>query len=62
MIKTLKHRQGRRQKIFHGGPTEKRPKISKIYRKIALFSLFQGERGGNEKKAKNSKKGRKWHF
>jgi len=34
-------KQGRRQKIFQGGgATEKRPKISKKYRKIALFSLF----------------------
>jgi len=31
-----------------GGATEKIPKISKKYRKIALFSLFQ--RGGNGKK------------
>jgi len=30
------------------GPTEKRPKISKKYRKIALFSLFQA--GPTEKK------------
>jgi len=35
--------QGRRQKILQGGgATEKRPKISKKYRKIALFGLFQG--------------------
>jgi len=35
--------QRRRQKIFQrGGATEKIPKISKKYRKIALFSLFQG--------------------
>jgi len=39
-----------------GGATEKRPKISKKYRKIALFSLFQG---AMEKRPKNSKKGRK---
>jgi len=32
--------QGRRQKIFQGGgQKEKRPKISKKYRKIALLSL-----------------------
>jgi len=36
---------------------EKRPKISKKYRKIALFSLFEG--AGNGKKTENSKKGRK---
>jgi len=45
--KTLKvgiRSQGRRQKIFRGGgggTTEKIPKISKKYRKIALFNLFQ---------------------
>jgi len=47
--------QGRRQKIFQGGPTIKRPKISKKYRKIALFSLFQGG-GQRKKRPKNSKK------
>jgi len=41
-------KQGRRQKIFQGGPTKKRQKISKKYRKIALFSLFQG--GATEKR------------
>jgi len=40
-----------------GGPTEKRPKLSKKYRKIALFSLFQG--GPTEKRLKKGKKGRK---
>jgi len=36
---------------------KKRPKISKNYQKITLFSLFQGGRGeGNEKIPKNSKK------
>jgi len=50
--------QGRRQKIFRWGSTKKIPKISKKYRKIALFSLFQ--KGGNEKKdRKIAKKGRK---
>jgi len=45
---------GRRQKIFQGGgPTEKKPKISKKYRKIALFSLFQG--GGQQKDRKMAK-------
>jgi len=36
---------------FPGGEraTEKRPKISKKYRKIALFSSFRG-RGATEKK------------
>jgi len=43
-------KQGRRQKIFQGA-TEKRPKISKKYRKLALFASF---RGGGGKKAKNS--------
>jgi len=33
---------------FFRGATEKRPKISKNYRKIALFSHFQG---GQRKKA-----------
>jgi len=47
-IKQMAPSQGRRQKIFQGGATEKRPKISKKYRKIALFSLFQ--RGATEKK------------
>jgi len=37
---------------------EKRPKISKKYRKVALFTSSRGG-GGNEKKTKNSKKGRK---
>jgi len=48
----LPYLQGRRQKIFSGGKrgaTEKIPKISKKYRKIALFSLFQ-EGGGKRKK------------
>jgi len=34
-----------------GGATKKRPKISKKYRKIAKFSLFQG-RGATEKRPK----------
>jgi len=37
-----------------GGQRKKRPKISKKYRKIALFSLFQGEGGATEKRPKNS--------
>jgi len=37
------------------GATEKRPKISKKYRKIALFSLFQAGANG-KKRPKNSKK------
>jgi len=43
------------RKFSSGGATEKRPKISKKYRKIALFSLFQ--EGPTEKRPKNSKKG-----
>jgi len=35
---------------FPGGPTEKIPKINKKYRKIVLFSLFQGGGGGEMKK------------
>jgi len=36
---------------------EKRPKISKKYRKIALFSLFQGgQRKKDQKIAKNAEK------
>jgi len=39
---------------------EKMPKVSKKYRKIALFSLFQGEREGQWKKdRKIAKKDRK---
>jgi len=34
---------------FPGGLTEKIPKISKKYRKIALFSFFQGGRGRQRK-------------
>jgi len=41
-------------KNFPGGQRKKRPKISKKYRKIALFSLFQ--RGANGKKAENKQK------
>jgi len=41
---------------FPGRASEKRSKISKKYRKIALFSLFQGGGGGNGKRPKNSKK------
>jgi len=45
------------RKFSRAEPTEKRPKISKKCRKIALFSLFQGGEGGNGKKRpKNSKK------
>jgi len=33
-----------------GGATEKRPKISKKYRKIAIFSLFQGANGKKAEK------------
>jgi len=53
------HRQGPRQKIFQGGgePTKKIPKISKKYRKIALFQGGGG--GGNGKKAKKKKKAQK---
>jgi len=56
-----------RKKIFQeGGPTEKRPKISKKYRNIALFAcLFQagGGEGGNEKKyRKIAIKAEKYHF
>jgi len=44
--------QRRRQNNFQeGGPTEKRPKNSKKYRKIALLTLFQ-EEGGNGKQTK----------
>jgi len=35
-----------------GGGNEKRPKINKKYREIALFSLFQGE-GATGKKTEN---------
>jgi len=49
---TRKELQGRRQKIFQGGrgrgSNEKRPKISKKYRKIALFASSRG--GTNGKK------------
>jgi len=38
--KTGAHKQGRRQKNFQGGPTEKRLKNSKKDRKIALLSLY----------------------
>jgi len=41
MENNTNNRQGHRQKIFQGEPTEKRPKNSKKCRKIALFSLFQ---------------------
>jgi len=46
--------QGRRPKIFQGG-NGKRPKISKKYRKIALF-VSSRERRATEKRPKNSKK------
>jgi len=36
------------RKFSRGGPTEKRPKISKKYRKIALF--VYSRRGATEKK------------
>jgi len=42
-----------------GRATEKRPKISKKYRKIALFSLFQGGGGGGGKGKKKQKKKKK---
>jgi len=42
---------------FPGGPTEKRPKIGKKYRKIVLFSLFQGSQ--RKKDWTIAKKGRK---
>jgi len=42
---------------FPGGrATEKIPKISKKFRKIALFSLFQGGRGNGKKDRKIAKK------
>jgi len=48
------------RKNFLGGQREKIPKISKRYRKIPLFSLFQGREGGaTEKRPKNSKKSQK---
>jgi len=43
-------KQGRQQKIFQGSNEKKRPKISKKYKKIALFSLFQ-EGHATEKKS-----------
>jgi len=52
--------QGRRQNIFQGGRGQrKRPKISKKYRKIALFSLFQGGRGNGKKDLNITKKAEK---
>jgi len=51
------------EKNFQGwGATEKIPKISKKYRKIALFSLFQGRGGQQKKDRKIAKKGRKIAF
>jgi len=51
---------GRRQKFFQEEQWKKRPKISKKYRKIALFSLFQEGGGATKKKdRKIAKKGRK---
>jgi len=41
---------------FPGGATEKRPKFSKKYRKIALFSLFRGEGQRKKKTEKLQKK------
>jgi len=38
------------RKFSRGEPTEKRPKISKKYRKIAIFSLFQGGNGKKDRK------------
>jgi len=50
--------QGRRQKIFQGGVNgKKNRKLAKKYRKIALFSLFQG--GGGEEATKKKTKKRK---
>jgi len=50
--------QGRWQKIFQGGGQRKKDrKLSKKYRKMALFSLFQG--GATKKRPKIAKKGRK---
>jgi len=46
------------RKFSSGGRGNGIPKISKKYRKIALFSLFQGE-GQRKKRPKNSKKCRK---
>jgi len=45
------------RKFFRWG-NGKRPKISKKYRKIALFAFFRW-RGQRKKRPKNSKKGRK---
>jgi len=56
--KKLHQTKGVGRKFFQRGARKKRPKISKKYRKIALFSLFQ-EGGATEKRPKNSKKGRK---
>jgi len=46
------------ENFLGGGGNGKRPKISKQYRKIALFSIFRGRRA-MEKRPKNSKKDRK---
>jgi len=43
-------------KFFMGGGNEKRPKISKKYRKMALFA---SSRGGNKKYRKIVKKAEK---
>jgi len=36
------------RKFSRRGQRKKIPKISKKYRKIALFSIFQGERGNGK--------------
>jgi len=41
------------------GANEKRPKISKKYRKTALFASSRGGGGNGKKDRKNNKKGRK---
>jgi len=49
----VQYLQGRWQKNFRERPTKKRPKISKKYRKIALFNLFQGGKA-TKKRPKNN--------
>jgi len=52
-------RQGRRQKNFQEGPTEKRPKNSKKNTKISTIRpLPGGEEAKEKKRLKNSKKDR----
>jgi len=47
------------RKFFQGGQRKNDQKLAKKYRKIALFSLFQGEGGATEKRPKTRKKGQK---